>query len=51
MWPCCDDNSSDDDEHNTDNTLLLFFADADIAPALLASLSGVAESLWALLRP
>ena len=41
MWPCCDDTSSDDDEHNTDNTLLLLFADAYIAPALLAGLSDV----------
>ena len=43
MWPCCDDTSSDDDEHNTDNTLLLLFADAHIAPALLAGLSEVDE--------
>ena len=41
VWPCCDDTSSDDDEHNTDNPLLLLFADADIAPALLAGLSDV----------
>ena len=41
LWPCCDDTSSDDDEHNTDNSLLLVFADADIAPALLAGLSDV----------
>ena len=41
MWPCCDDTSSDDDEHNTENSLLLLFADADIAPALLAGLSDV----------
>ena len=42
---------SDDDEHNTDNSLPLLFADADIAPAPLAGLSGVDElkialSLW-----
>ena len=41
MWPCCDNTSSDDDEHNTDHNLLLLFADADIAPALLAGLSDV----------
>ena len=40
-WPCCDHTSSDDDEHNTDNSLLLLFADADIAPTLLAGLSDV----------
>ena len=41
MWPCCDDTSSDDNEHNTGNILLLLFADADIAPVLLAGLSDV----------
>ena len=41
MWICCGDTSSDDDEHNTSNTLLLLFADAYIAPALLAGLSEV----------
>ena len=48
MWPCCDDTSSDDDEHNTGNTLPLFFADAYVAPALLASLSEVDELNMAL---
>ena len=43
MWPCCDDTSSDDDERNTDNALLLLFADAYIAPALLAGLFDVDE--------
>ena len=33
--------SPDDDEHNTNNNILLLFADADIAPALLAGLSDV----------
>ena len=33
--------SPDDDEHNTNNNMLLLFADADIAPALLAGLSDV----------
>ena len=42
-WPFCDDTSSDDDEHNTGNTLLLLFADAYIAPALLAGLTEVDE--------
>ena len=41
MWPCCADTASDDGEHNTDNTLLLLFADAYIAPALLAGLTDV----------
>ena len=45
---CCDDTSSDDDEHNTNNTLLLLFADAYIAPALLAGLSEVDELMIAL---
>ena len=48
MWPCCDDTSSDDDEHNTDNTLLPLFADALIAPALLAGLTEVGELYIAL---
>ena len=48
MWPCCDDTSSEDDEHNTGNILLLLFADAFIAPALLACLSEVDELYTAL---
>ena len=37
-----------DDEHNTGNTLLLLFADAFVAPALLADLSEVDELMVAL---
>ena len=48
MWACCADSSSDDDEHNTSNTLLLLFADAFVAPALLANLSEVDELMVAL---
>ena len=45
---CCHGTSADEDEHNTDNTLLLLFADACIAPALLAGLSDVDELCIAL---
>ena len=48
MWACCADSSSDDDEHNACNTLLLLFADALVAPALLADLSEVDEFMAAL---
>ena len=40
--------SSDDDEHNMSNTLLLLFADALVAPALLADLREVDELMVAL---
>ena len=46
MWTCCADSSSD--EHNTCNTLLLLFADALVAPALLADLSEVDQLMVAL---
>ena len=36
MWACCSYSSSDDDDHNSSSTLLLLFADAFVAPALLA---------------
>ena len=48
MWACCADSSSDDDEHNTRNTSLLLFADAFVAPALLADLREVDELMVAL---
>ena len=48
MWACCADSSSDDDDHNTSNTLLLLFADAFVAPGLLADLSEVDELTVAL---
>ena len=48
MWACCADSSSDDGDHNTSNTLLLLFADAFVAPALLAQLSEVDELMVAL---
>ena len=41
MWPCFDITSSDDDEHNTDSNFLLLFADVDIMPTLLESLTEV----------
>ena len=50
MWACCADSSSEDDEHNTSNTLLLLFADALVAPALLADFRDfdelIADSPW-----
>ena len=48
MWACCADSSSDDDDHSTSNTLLLLFADAFVAPALLADFSEVDELTVAL---
>ena len=48
MWACCADSSSDDDEHNTSNILLLLFADALVAPALLADLRELDELMVAL---
>ena len=47
MCACCADSSSDDDEQNACNTLLLLFADALVAPALLADLSEVDEFMAA----
>ena len=47
MWACCADSSSDDDEHNTSDTLPLLFAEAFVAPALLADLSEVDELMVA----
>ena len=46
MWACCADSSSNDDDHNTSNTLL--FADAFVAPTLLADISEVDEVILAL---
>ena len=43
MWACCADSASDDDEYNTSNTLLLLFANALVAPALLADLRELDE--------
>ena len=41
MCPCCDITSSDDDEHDTDSNFLFLFADVDITPILLESLTEV----------
>ena len=57
MWvgseriPLCasaNEESDSSHKHNTDNTLLLLFADAYIAPGLLAGLSEVDELMVAL---